>query len=97
MAGLTVSFFRLAAIPALMMALTADIFGRRRLLLITVFGEALLTVATAFAHDYDANSSGCRCWRAVFGYAEELLCFVVIAEEIGRARARLGRGHAGRA
>lgn len=81
MAGATVSFFRLAAIPALAMALSADVFGRRRLLLVTVFGEALLTVATAFAPNYGAFV-GLQVGARVFGYAEELLCFVVIVEEI---------------
>lgn len=81
MAGLTVSFFRLATIPALMMALTADLFGRRRLLLLTVFGEALFTLATAFAGNY-VHFVWMQVLARVFGYAEELLCFVVIAEEI---------------
>ena len=81
MAGLTVSFFRLAAFPALLLALSADIFGRRRLLLLTVFGEALLTVATAFAQNY-VEFVWLQVFARVFGYCEELLCYVVIAEEI---------------
>jgi MFS family permease len=81
MAGLTVSFFRLAAFPALLLALSADIFGRRRLLLLTVFGEALLTVATAFAQTY-VEFVWLQVLARVFGYCEELLCYVVIAEEI---------------
>jgi len=81
MAGLTVSYFRLAAIPALMIALSADIFGRRRLLLITVSGEALLTLATAFAGNYP-QFVWLQVLARIFGYSEELLCFVVIAEEI---------------
>jgi putative MFS transporter len=81
MAGLTVSFFRLAAFPALLLALSADIFGRRRLLLITVFGEALLTLATAFAQTY-VEFVWLQVLARVFGYCEELLCYVVIAEEI---------------
>lgn len=86
MAGLTVSFFRLAAIPALLIALTADIFGRRRVLLVTVAGEAALTLATAFAQDY-TQFVWLQVLARVFGYAEELLAFVVIVEEI-EARAR---------
>lgn len=81
MAGLTVSFFRLAAIPALLIALTSDIFGRRRLLLITVTGEALFTLATAFAQNY-TQFVWLQVLTRVFGYSEELLCFVVVAEEI---------------
>lgn len=79
--GPLVSYFRLAAIPAMMLALTADLFGRRRLLLFTVFFEALLTLLTAFVQDreqYIAVQIAAR----VFGYCDEMLGFVVIAEEI---------------
>ena len=66
---------------ALFIAPLADIFGRRRLLLFTVFGEALLTLATAFAQTYPEYV-----WLQIAvrscGYCEELLCFVVVAEEI---------------
>jgi MFS family permease len=85
-AGLTVSYFRLAALAALLIAPLADIFGRRRLLLFTVFGEAILTVASAFTHTY-LQFVLCQIAARVFGYCEEMLCFVVIAEEID-ARAR---------
>lgn len=81
MAGLTVSFFRLATIPAFLLALLADRFGRRRLLLITVFGEAALTLATALCQNYE-QFVWFQIVARVFGYCEELLCFVVIAEEI---------------
>jgi putative MFS transporter len=80
-AGLTVSYFRLAAIPALLLALSADLFGRRRLLLFTVFGEAVFTILTAFAQDYH-QFVWLQVGARVFGYCEEILCFVVIAEEI---------------
>jgi putative MFS transporter len=76
-----VAQFRLAAVGALLFALGADIFGRRRLLLVTVFLEAILTAATAFVqtrHDFVLIQTATR----VFGYAEEMLCIVVIAEEI---------------
>ena len=80
-AALTVSYFRLAALAALMIAPLADVFGRRRLLLVTVFGEAILTVASAFTHTY-LQFVLCQIGARVFGYCEELLCFVVIAEEV---------------
>ena len=79
--GLTVSFFRLAAIAAMMLAWSADLVGRRRLLLFTIFGQAIATLGTGFAQNY-----GQFVWlqiaTRVFGYAEEMLCFVVIAEEV---------------
>ncbi len=80
-AGLTVSYFRLAALAALLIAPLADIFGRRKLLLFTVFGEALFTVATAFAQTSEQFIAAQMLAR-IFGYCEEALCFVVVAEEI---------------
>ncbi len=80
-AAITVTYFRFAALAALLIAPMADIFGRRRLLLITVFGEAVCTVATGFTHNYEQFVL-VQILARVFGYCEELLCFVVIAEEI---------------
>lgn len=80
-AGLTVTYFNLAALAALFIAPFADIFGRRRLLLFTVFGEAAFTVASAFSQTYP-QFVALQVLVRVFGYCEELLCFVVIAEEI---------------
>ncbi len=79
--GLTLSFFRLAAIGALMLAWSADLVGRRRLLLFTIFGQGLATLATAFAQDYTLFVWSQIATR-IFGYAEEMLCYVVIAEEV---------------
>lgn len=84
--GLTVSYFRIAAILALVLAASADIVGRRRLLLFTIIGQAVFTLLTAFAQDYQ-QFVGAQFLTRVFGYAEEMLCIVVIAEEID-ARAR---------
>ena len=79
--GLTVSLFRLAAFGTLLIAPLADVFGRRRFLLITVFVEALFTVVTAFAQTSEQFVAAQMLAR-IFGYCEEALCFVVIAEEV---------------
>jgi putative MFS transporter len=79
--GPIVAAFRLAAIPAMLIALTADIFGRRRLLLFTVFFEALLTLATSFAQNRE-QFVALQLIARVFGYCDEMLCVVVVAEEI---------------
>ncbi|HTT97307.1 MAG TPA: MFS transporter [Rhizomicrobium sp.] len=79
--GLTVTYFRIATLFAMMLALTADIVGRRRLLLITIFGQAAFTLATAFSETY-AQFVWLQVLTRVFGYAEEMLCFVVIVEEV---------------
>ncbi|HWA70203.1 MAG TPA: MFS transporter [Rhizomicrobium sp.] len=84
--GLTLAYFRAAAVIALLIAASADLVGRRRLLLVTIFGQAVFTLLTAFAPDYPWFVAAQTLTR-VFGYAEEMLCFVVIAEEI-TARAR---------
>ncbi|OJT95106.1 MAG: hypothetical protein BGN82_06085 [Alphaproteobacteria bacterium 65-7] len=84
--GLTLAYFRIAAIVALLLAASADLVGRRRLLLVTIFGQAVFTLLTAFAPDY-LSFVGAQFLTRVFGYAEEMLCFVVVAEEID-ARAR---------
>jgi putative MFS transporter len=89
--GLTVSYFRLAALVALVLCASADLIGRRRLLLITILGQALATLATAFADNYAQFVWAQFCTR-VFGYAEEMLCFVVIAEEVAAAARGWGSG-----
>lgn len=79
--GLTVSYFRIATLAALLLCSAADLVGRRRLLLFTIFGQAIFTLLTAFATDYP-QFVWAQILTRVFGYAEEMLCFVVIAEEV---------------
>ena len=82
--GLTVSLIRLAAVPALILAWTADLIGRRRLLLFTIVGQAVATLATSFTQD-SAQFIWAQCATRLFGYAEEMLCYVVVAEELAAA------------
>jgi MFS family permease len=84
--GLTVAYFRVAAVFAMLLAASADVIGRRQLLLITLFGQAAFTLFTAFAPDYKSFVLAQFLTR-FFGYAEEMLCFVVIAEVVA-AQAR---------
>ena len=79
--GFTVSIFRMAALLALPLAWSADLVGRRQLLLFTILGQALATLGTGFVQDYRQFVELQFATRA-FGYAEEMLCFVVIAEEM---------------
>ncbi|HAH09528.1 MAG TPA: hypothetical protein DCL54_12900 [Alphaproteobacteria bacterium] len=76
----TVAIFRLGMIPALMLAYLADIIGRRSLLMFTLLGAALSTVATAFTTT-QAEFIAAQTFARMFIYCEELLCIVVIAEE----------------
>ena len=82
----TLATFRIAAFFAFFLAASADLVGRRRLLLFTIFGQAAFTLLTAFAASYWEFVAAQFCNR-FFGYAEEMLLFVVVAEEI-TARAR---------
>jgi putative MFS transporter len=82
--SLTLAFIRLATILALVLAWSADMVGRRRLLLITIFGQAIATLATGFVQD-STQFILCQILTRVFGYAEEMLCYVVIAEEMAAA------------
>jgi putative MFS transporter len=79
--GLTLTYFRSATLLSLIIAASADLVGRRRLLLVTLFCQGLFTLLTAFAPDY-ASFVGAQIFTRVFGYAEEMLCFVVIVEEV---------------
>ena len=84
--ALTAAYFRAAALFAMLLAASADLVGRRRLLLFTIFGQAIFTLATAFVSDH-LSFIATQFLTRVFGYAEEMLLFVVIAEEI-QAKAR---------
>lgn len=77
--GLTVSYFRIATFAAMFLALSADIVGRRTLLLVTIFGQAIFTLATAFSQTY-SEFVWLQIFTRVFGYAEEMLCIVVVVE-----------------
>jgi MFS family permease len=78
------ALIRVATVAALILAWTADMVGRRRMLLITIFGQALATLATGFVQDSNQFIL-CQILTRVFGYAEEMLCYVVIAEEMSAA------------
>lgn len=79
--GPTVALFRLGVFGALALCLLADVIGRRTLLLFTIAGMALGTLATAFAPSFEAAVAAQFVTR-VFAYTEDMLCIVVIAEEL---------------
>jgi putative MFS transporter len=84
--ALTAAYFRAAALFAMLLAASADLVGRRRLLLFTIFGQAIFTLMTAFVGDH-LSFVAVQFLTRIFGYAEEMLLFVVVAEEI-EAKAR---------
>ena len=78
--GTTIAIFRLGVFGALILCLMADVIGRRKLLLFTVLGMAVSTLATAFAPNYESFLTA-QFFVRVFAYTEDMLCIVVIAEE----------------
>ncbi len=83
--GLYAGIVRLGVLLAFPLAYMADVVGRRRLLLFTLAGMTLATVGTAFVQEpwqFLVLQSLAR----TFAYAEEMLCFVVIAEEFAADR-----------
>lgn len=75
------AMFRLGVIPAMLLAYMADIVGRRLLLLVTLAGASFATIWSAFATSTNEFILAQLLARA-FIYAEELICIVVIAEEL---------------
>lgn len=79
--GLYTGIIRFGVLFAFPLAFMADVVGRKRLLILTVIGMTLSTVLSAFAQtalQYLVLQTFARC----FSYAEEMLCYVIIAEEI---------------
>jgi putative MFS transporter len=78
--GRIVFVFRLATIPAILLAYLADRVGRRNLLMLTLAGATVTTIWTAFTQSA-AEFVLAQTIARIFIYTEELLCVVVIAEE----------------
>lgn len=79
--GSVMAAVRMGVIPALALAVLADRFGRRRLLLLTILGFTLTTFATAFAQT-TAQFVALQFLSRMFVYAESMLAVVVLAEEL---------------
>ena len=90
--GLTAAYFRIAAIVALALAAAADLVGRRRLLLFTIFGQAVFTLLTAFA-----TTSVTFVWAqfspASSAMPREMLAVLSSSPRKCRPGARLGQQH----
>ncbi len=82
--GFLGSLVRFGALPAFLIALFADRFGRRQVLLFTVFAYTLFTGATAFVGDAHTFVA-CQFFARTFAVAESLLGVVVITEEFDPA------------
>ncbi len=72
---------RLGALPDLLLALVADRAGRRRLLVVTLLGMSLFSLATAFAQTAD-QFMFCQSMVRLFGSLEEILAVVYALESL---------------
>lgn len=81
-----VMWARFGVLLAFPLAMMADRFGRRTILLITICGSAITTLLTAFAQN-EWQFVSLQASVRMFGYAQDMVSIVVIAEEIDdRAR-----------
>lgn len=81
-----VMWARLGVLLAFPLAMLADKFGRRTILMVTIVGSAVTTLATAFAQN-ETQFIACQAAVRMFGYAQDMISIVVIAEEMDdRAR-----------
>lgn len=80
-AGMTITFIRIGVLAALVFSALSDRFGRRALLLFTVIGSAITTLATAFAQTSEQFIFFQGLVRA-FGYAQDMISIVVVTEEM---------------
>jgi MFS family permease len=79
--GFYTGILRFGVLLSFPIAAMADIIGRRRLLIWTLIGVSLCLVASAFtttAPQFFALQIAARCLM----YVEDMLCFVILAEEI---------------
>jgi len=79
--GPTAMAFRISVLGAMALTTMADVFGRRRLLLYTIVGQAFATLGSALAPTYGLFV-GCQIATYLFSGAEMSLCYVVIIEEM---------------
>ncbi len=79
--GTIIMWARFGVLIAFPLAMMADRFGRRVMLLITILGSAITTLATAFAQN-ESQFIFLQAAVRTFGYAQDMISIVVIAEEM---------------
>ena len=89
--GSVMAIVRMGVVPAILLAFLADRVGRRRLLIATILGFTLCTMATAFARDAAEFTTLQFCAR-MFIAAEDMLTIVVITEELAAESRGFGIG-----
>jgi putative MFS transporter len=89
--GFIGSAVRLGTLPAVAWMLLADRIGRRRVLLVTICGYTLFTVASALAPNHQSLVAF-QCLARMFMAAEFMLAIVVVVEEFPPERRGFGIG-----
>ena len=79
--GMFAAFVRLGILPAFLIGVLADRFGRRRLLLLTIVGFTVATFLTGFARSA-TEFALLQFLARMFVYAEDILVIVVVTEEL---------------
>jgi MFS family permease len=82
--GSMLSIIRLGYLVSLLLSPLADVFGRRRLLLYTIFGYTFFTALSAFAPNQQSFVAAQFLTRAFSG-AEATVSLVILAEEVDAA------------
>lgn len=77
--GKVIAAARLGTLPAIFLALMADRIGRRRLLMVTLFGLSIATGLTGFARTTEEFIAIQFCVRA-FATAEEIIAVIYVLE-----------------
>lgn len=79
--GFYTGIIRFGVLLAFPLTFMADVIGRKQLLLITITGMTATTVLTAFAQT-DIQFLLLQTLARCFSYAEDMICYVIVAEEI---------------
>lgn len=79
--GHYVAFIRLGVLPAVLLAMGSDLYGRRRVLMITIIGVMVSSVATAFVTTPEGFVTA-QFFARMFAVAEDFLSIVVLVEEL---------------
>lgn len=79
--GEIIMWARFGVLLALPLAMLADRFGRKTMLMITIVGSALTTLMSAFAQS-ETQFIVSQALVRMFGFAQDMISIVMIAEEI---------------
>ena len=89
--GRYAALMRLGVLPAMLLALASDVYGRRRMLMISIVGVILSSLATSLVSTPEGFASAQFCAR-IFIAAEDFLTIVILVEVLRPALRGWGLG-----